>query len=266
MAKDIPGLALQNIYFDVPEKILDQFYIVLVNPKHPKNVGACARAMLNMGFHNLIITGSQDVFNKDAYALARSAEPVLDAATFVPTLEEALADIRHVVGTSRRPVRYEYEIKTPDQIIPSLFLEARANKIAILFGPEDTGLQIEHLSLCNQLLRIPTSTEYPSLNLSLAVAITCYEIFKNVINYPLPKGEVREKASTIVMEGLFKHLEEFFNEIDYFPYEETRHTMQLYRQMYRNCNLNDYDVGLLRSILHKTQKYVKLNKERSEGP
>jgi len=214
-----------------------------------------------MGFHNLIVTGSKDVFNKDAYALARSAEPVLASAKFVTTLEEALVDIRHVVGTSRRPVRYEYEIMTPDQIMPSIFHEAQVNKVAILFGPEDTGLKIEHMSLCNQLLRIPTSTEYPSLNLSHAVAITCYEVFKHVINYPLPKGEAREKASAIVMEGLFKHLEEFFEEIDYFPYEDTRHTMQLYRQMYRNCNLTDYDAGLLRSILHKTQNFVKMSKE-----
>ncbi|MEQ8169280.1 MAG: RNA methyltransferase [Candidatus Eremiobacterota bacterium] len=249
--------SFENMYFEIPEKILDQFHIVLVNPKHVKNIGSAARAMVNMGFHNMTVVGRKDMLDGEAYALARDAKHVLEHARYTETLGEALKDMNHIIGTTRRPMRYEYELFTPDRLIPSLLERAKNNKIAILFGPEDTGLQIEHLTFCNQLVRIPTSSEYASINLSQAVLIMCYEIFKHVITYPLPEKTHDKTATSIVIEGLFEHLEAFFNKIDYFPYEEHRHTMQLFRQMFRRCELDDYDLGLLRSILHKTEKYIR---------
>jgi len=211
--------------------------------------------------------GSKDILTKEAYALAKSAEELLKNAIFFDTLKEALSPMEHIIGTTRRPKRYEYEILIPEQIIPSLLEKARNNKIAILFGPEDSGLNLEHLTFCNQLIRIPTASEYPSINLSQSVLIICYELFKHVINYPLLERDVKRQATSCVVEGLFEHLEEFFTEIDYFPYEEHRHTMQLFRQIYRACELSDYDLGLLRSILHKTQRYInKLKSHETTAP
>ena len=75
-------MPLQNIYFDYEEEILSKFYIVLAGPRVPRNVGAVARAMMNMGFSNLIIAGAKDIITDDSYALARDAASLLDKAVF----------------------------------------------------------------------------------------------------------------------------------------------------------------------------------------
>ena len=130
--KDKPS---ENIAFDYGEKILGNFYIVLARPKLSRNVGSVARAMLNMGLTNLIISGSKDIITKDAYALARSAGSLLDNALFAENLKEALEDMNYIVGTTRRPTKYNYEISTPCKLIPSLVELAGSNKIAVVFRP-----------------------------------------------------------------------------------------------------------------------------------
>jgi len=247
---------LQNIYFEYPEKILNQFYIVLAKPKLSQNVGSVARAMLNMGFQNLIIAGSEDIINRDARTLARSAGAVLDRAEVRKNLGEALSEMNYTVGTTRRPAKYEYDILTPDEIVPELIEIAKNNRVAILFGPEDTGLHMDDLVFCNTLLRIPTSSLYPSINLSQSVLIICWEIFKRVTTSGVTGKKVKEKPKSEVVEGLFQHLEELFREIDYLHHNSDRHTMQLFRQIFRSSDLDDYDIGLLRSVLHKTQYYI----------
>jgi tRNA (cytidine32/uridine32-2'-O)-methyltransferase len=46
--------------------------------------------------------------------------------------------------------------------------------IYLLFGPEDKGLSLEDMELCNHICRLPTYGEITSLNLSHAVLLTCY--------------------------------------------------------------------------------------------
>lgn len=246
----------QNICFEFSEKILNQFYIILVNPKLPANIGSAARAMLNMGLHNLIVIGKKELLTEDAYSLAKNGATVLDRAEFSEDLKEAIAGMNYIIGTTRRPTRYYYDILTPPNIIPSLIEMAQNNKIAIIFGPEDTGLHISHLSFCNKLLRIPTASECPSLNLGQAVLLVCYELFRGISSHTSIEQKVEQKPDVRVVEGLFEHLEEFLYQINYLPHESPRHTIQLFRQILRACNLSDYDIGLLRSLLHKTQYFI----------
>jgi tRNA/rRNA methyltransferase len=48
----------------------------------------------------------------------------------------------------------------------------------VLFGNEETGLTDEELGLCHVAVQIPASPDFPSLNLSHAVQVVCYEIFR----------------------------------------------------------------------------------------
>jgi tRNA/rRNA methyltransferase len=50
--------------------------------------------------------------------------------------------------------------------------------VAVLFGNEDSGLTDEELSLCDLAVTIPAAPELPSLNLSHAVQVICYEIYR----------------------------------------------------------------------------------------
>ena len=255
--KEIKGVPLQNIYFDYEEEILSKFYIVLAGPRVPRNVGAVARAMMNMGFSNLIIAGAKDIITDDSYALARDAASLLDRAVFTDNLIDGLKEMQYIVGTTRRPTKYSYEILPVRQIVPSLLELSQNNKIAIVFGPEDKGLIMEDLGLCNSLIRIPTSSKLPSINLSQSVLLVCSEIFQAAATFEPEEKKQKEKPPFEVVEGLFQHLGEFLKEIEYRPYDVPEYTMQLFRQMFRSCELNSSDIGLLRSILHKTKYYIK---------
>ena len=51
-------------------------------------------------------------------------------------------------------------------------------KVAIVFGNERTGLTDEQLDECTMGVTIPSSEDFGSLNLSHAVQILCYHVFR----------------------------------------------------------------------------------------
>ena len=50
------------------------------------------------------------------------------------------------------------------------------NRVAVLLGPEQSGLTNDDLARCQQLVHIPTNPEFSSLNLAMAVQVLCYEL------------------------------------------------------------------------------------------
>ena len=80
--------------------------IVLVEPSHPGNVGAAARAMKTMGFNDLVLVRPERFPDPQAQWRAAGAEDVVDSARVVDALDEAVADCAWVVGTSARAGAY----------------------------------------------------------------------------------------------------------------------------------------------------------------
>jgi TrmH family RNA methyltransferase len=145
---------------------------VLVRAARAANVAAACRAMKNMGARTLrLVDPPPDLHDREARALAYGAWDVLDSATRFPTLREAVADCTLVAATSARDL--------PAAVSPRLFAENVRSKgaLAVVFGPEASGLKTGELSLCESTIRIPTDPAQPSLNLAQAVLIVAYELF-----------------------------------------------------------------------------------------
>ncbi|MGH8714131.1 MAG: TrmH family RNA methyltransferase, partial [Casimicrobiaceae bacterium] len=70
---------------------LARIRIVLCEPSHPGNIGACARAMRTMGLSRLTLVTPQRFPDPEADALASGATEILRAARVVATLDAALA-------------------------------------------------------------------------------------------------------------------------------------------------------------------------------
>src|SRR5262249_37429487 len=109
---------------------------------------------------------------------AVKAEKVLANAREFPTLAEALADCRLVVGTTSKghralahPLR---RLETGGHLIAK-----SAGPVALLFGSGKFGLSNEDMSHCHWLMRIPAREEHGSMNLGQAVAVCLYEIVRN---------------------------------------------------------------------------------------
>ena len=56
----------------------------------------------------------------------------------------------------------------------------RGEKVAIVFGPEDRGLDNDAIQHCQRLVTIPTNPEASSLNLAQSVLLLLYECAKAV--------------------------------------------------------------------------------------
>jgi len=147
--------------------------IVLVEPENPRNIGFVARAMYCNELTDLrIVDPSVREMNREAYITGVAGKPILDNATFYPTLAEATAECTETVGFSRRTFNDEpCRLELPDLLgeLPS------TGATAMIFGRESQGLNRDELSYCSMLCVIPIRAT-TSYNLGQAAAIAIYEI------------------------------------------------------------------------------------------
>ena len=158
----------------------NQIDIVLVETSHPGNIGSVARAMKTMGLKNLILVNPKDFPSKEALKLSGNAQDVVDQAIIVSTLDEAIAKSLNVYATSARTRTISWPIITAEDAGIEINENVRQNsKTSIIFGREDRGLTNDELQKANKHILIPSSDEYPVLNIAMSVQVIAYEIYKN---------------------------------------------------------------------------------------
>jgi len=198
--------------------------IILKDIETPGNLGAVARVMKNFGFENLVLLNPKcRKDNGEAMQRAVHARDVLKKAKAVKKIPEYdyLIATTAIIGTdyniNRSPL-------TPDQLKKILSQVPTKTKVGILFGPEGPGLSNEEIKRCNFTVAIPTSKEYPTLNLSHSVGIICYVLSsllkkKNItehINFPTNKDK------EILLEKIYQKLDNMK-----FSTDEKRETQKL---------------------------------------
>lgn len=185
------------------------FYIIFVEPETSGNIGSVARVMKNFGFYNLILVNPVDI-DEEAYKLAVHAEDILKSAMIVRTLEEALTFVDVSVATSANTsggvLRNYTPVESLAKKIPSEF------RIGIVLGRESSGLRNEEVEMCDTMTTIPTDKRYPTMNVSHALSIILYEIFKSkcsIKTNPLEGKEIIEKDLLIEdFKKILAHVEE----------------------------------------------------------
>jgi len=151
-----------------------RFAVILVRPDSPENIGLAARGMANTGFADLRIVGL-DRLEPPAWRTAVHAEAVIESARLFPSLDEAVADLHLVLGSTAR-VRHDFPLVSLKEGVVRLDEYPAATRVGIVFGNERTGLTQEEIALANIRFRIPQSARQPSYNLGVAVTLTLYEI------------------------------------------------------------------------------------------
>lgn len=229
------------------QDLLDNISIVLVRTKTPGNIGAVARSMMNMGLSRLVLVRPPRDDQDEAVKFAAGAEAVLRDVVRTATLREAVAGHRLVIGTSRHLGRRRRNIGTPremaDRIVPLL----SRNRIALVFGREVNGLDKEDLDLCNELIAIPSSEAFPSLNLSHAVAIVAYELFLAAASRRVAEGRTLAQAGDL--EAFFQHLRKVLEDSGFLGPHNKDHMMTSLRQLFGRSRLEQRDINILRGIL-----------------
>jgi len=244
---------------------LSAIRIVLVEPSHPGNIGAVARAMKNMALSELTLVRPKAFPHAEATARASGADDLLQRTTVVDTVAEAVADCGYVAATTSRPRDQNFRALDVHEAAPRIFEMSARGPAAVLFGAERTGLTNEELALAHLLIRIPANPEYPSLNLAMAVQLTCYELFRAAgspaSTRPLSEATV-PLAPGADMERFYAHLQQVMDEGD-FKDRTTggTHLMTRIRRLFQRCEMDQNEVNILRGILTAVK-----NKRRSAGP
>jgi tRNA/rRNA methyltransferase len=239
--------------------------IVLVEPAGPLNVGAVARVMKNMGLRTLVLVNPQcDPLGIEARQMAVHGVDILEAAQCVATLPAALTGCQRAIATTARTRTLPTQLEPPRTALPWL-LEGTVTS-ALIFGPEDRGLSNTELNYAQRFVCIPSSSEYPSLNLAQAVAVCCYELYQSaqqlsqVESPPTPhKGQPQgdchaaEAAPLEVLEGYYEHLEAVLLKIGYLYPHTASARMEKFRRLLNRATPTTEDVTMLRGILRQME-------------
>jgi TrmH family RNA methyltransferase len=151
--------------------------LVLVRPADSRNVGAACRAAKTMGIERLFLVGAERVDPTEARITAVHAADLINQAHYCDSVAEAIRGCSLAAAvTRRRGKRRKYQVWTPEQL--GRQVAAGDKEVAIVFGNERDGLSDAELEPCQVAVAIPSAPSFPSLNLSHAVQIIAYEIFK----------------------------------------------------------------------------------------
>jgi tRNA (cytidine32/uridine32-2'-O)-methyltransferase len=228
--------------------------IVLVEPSHPGNIGAVARAMKNMGLEQLVLVSPRQFPHSEAIARASGAGDVLAQARVVATVTEALAGCGFIAATTSRTRDQYFRVADVREAAERLRAESRRGPVAVLFGSERAGLSNAQLEAAHLLIRIPASDSYPSLNLAMAVQIVAYELHlaQGVRVDTAPAAG--PLADPVEMERLYQHLARVLEEIDFRDRTQGgTHLMGRLRRLFQRAALDRNEVNILRGILTAVQ-------------
>ena len=184
---------------------LDRIRIVLLNTSHPGNIGSAARAMWTMGLTRLVLVQPRRFPDPEAVALASGATSVLDTATLVGSLDEALSGASLTIGLSARRREFAGQVLPMRDAARRAIAEAASAEVALVFGAEMSGLSNEELARCAVVATIPANTGYASLNLAAAVQVAAYELFVAALGGHVWRAPRFAAATHDEVESLYAH-------------------------------------------------------------
>lgn len=228
--------------------------IVLVQTQHPGNIGSAARAMRTMGLTELVLVRPERFPHPQARALASNAVDVVDRARVVDRFEDAIEDCGWVVATSARPRHLGDEPESPWGFAEKAVERAQHAKVALVFGPERTGLSNVDIERCNAVVMVPTHPDYPSLNLAAAVQLMCWELRKASLD-EMPRVAVKKDIPTYAppsaqeMEHYYEHLERVLLMTGFLDPANPRLLMRRLRTFYNRAQPDRNELNILRGIL-----------------
>jgi TrmH family RNA methyltransferase len=235
-----------------------QSAIVLIETSHPGNIGAAARAMKNMGMHDLRLVNPKQFPSAEATARASGADDVLAEAQQFESIDAAVADATLVIGASARSRSLPVPMLDPRGCAGKIRSHPDATKTVILFGRERTGLTNEELNLCHYLVQIPVSPDYPSLNVAAAVQVISYELRMAALSGGDALKPVVETdfATAQQMEQFYQHLEQTLVDLEFLDPEKPRQLMRRLRRLYNRARPDQNEINILRGILTAANRKI----------
>jgi tRNA/rRNA methyltransferase len=239
--------------------------VVLVRTEFAANLGSAARVMRNLGLSELVLVApAADPRDRQARQLAAHGEEVLDRCRVVADLGDAVADCVAVAATSARaagPYRRR-SAAPPDEVLPRLVGASTAGPVALVFGPEPSGLSNAEVTRCQHLIHIPTDPAYPALNLAQAVAICAYEWRRAWLGRAGGGAAPPAPAPFADQERMFGQLRSALEQIHFLYDERAGAVMHALRQLVGRAGPTAAEVELLFGLARQISWFA----EHRTGP
>lgn len=229
---------------------------VLVAPQMGENIGAAARAMWNFGLQRLRIVAPRDGWpNPRAVAMASGAGRLLDQAALYATTAEAVADCHTIFATTARDRDLTKLVMSPERAMAhARALLGGGKRVAVLFGPERTGLDNADIARASVIISVPVNPEFPSLNLAQCVLLCGYEWHRLGADLP-PEAMAMagtDFAEAIEIEKLGDHFEEKLEAAGFFfPPTKVAGMKRNIRNMLARLALTRADVQTFHGMLRQ---------------
>ncbi|MCS7140110.1 MAG: RNA methyltransferase [Candidatus Nezhaarchaeota archaeon] len=226
--------------------------VVLVEPLYEINIGLTCRVMKNLGFKDLCIVRPRTAISSVARMFAVKAVDILNSMLIVDSIEEAIRGFDIKVGTTGELAGPRNIIRT---VVPPWHLQAILKydgKVALLFGREDIGLTNDELSMCDIVVNIPTSDEYPVMNVTHAIAIILYELSKMHIK---PKLKL---AGEDLRNVALKYFSEALDTIE-FPAEKKEKARIVFKRLLGKSMISKKEMYVLLAFLRKMNQKLRFH-------
>jgi len=242
---------------------------VLIQTSHAGNVGATARAMKTMGFHDLVLVAPRwpNVLRREeTIQRASGALDVLENARIVATLDEALQGMTHLCATAMTPRDFGPPTRTPrahfevllNQELPAqeqqgveadLAMNSSERGVAFLFGCERFGMANEDVYRCHVALSIPTNPQFGSLNLAAAVQLIAYEWRQALGGFDAPASAPQgERADAAQLAGMLAHWQQALADIGFLDPAAPKKLMPRLNQLFNRAQPTVEEIHILRGV------------------
>jgi tRNA/rRNA methyltransferase len=247
--------------------------IVLIEPRGAFNIGSVARVMKNMGLEDLALVNPVPFHNDDGYKGAVGARDVVNGAKLFTSVADAVRGSNLVVGTTRRAGKLRKITCGAEELPGRIFPLLGTGTVSILFGREESGLTTGETALCNLLVSVTVNPEFPSLNLSHAVAIVCYELFRAAAQAAAGEAGdagvkragiafVPRPASREELEELLEYIRFSFEDMGFFSKGTPDYVIPLFRRMFGRALADQEEMKNLTHVFHRLYGLFKEKKAK----
>ena len=248
---------------------LNNIVIVLDHPDESRNIGAACRAMANNDISELRIVGKKEDYDiEHIHVLAIHAGGIFDKANFYNSITDATADCSICAGTTRRRGKKRGKLLLPEEFadmaddITGASGEKAGGKVAVIFGNERTGLTDEQLDQCNLGVTIPSSDNFGSLNLSHAVQIMSYHLFRKNLT---SSRETYRGYTPLTLERVDRTVQTITNDmqkIGFFKMPGREDMENFWRSVLSRASLSEGEAQYLEKTFDKMAGLAKKNSEK----
>ena len=227
--------------------------LILVGPRYPENIGASARIAFNFGISSLTVVADREPDQERMLKMAtHKASHLIENMRLVETTREAAEPYHFIVATTARQGRQRLRNNTPRKVMEEVRPLAAdpANRIGLMFGPENAGLTNEDIDFCQFSSTIPTA-DFSSLNLAQAVAIHCYELSTALGAGRVGSPTKSPYANSFDLEGMYEHISDALKEVTFLNDANQTYWMRNIRQFLGRIRLTKKEASLIRGICRK---------------